>query len=713
MRLEHYIGWALVHSIWEITAVAGGLLLVRLWLKKASARYLAASVALACCPVIPVCTALWARGADAPVLQGTRTRASVPTSATGAAPFRSSAAPVSLPPVVRNEDRIEPFIPILVRMWMVGSALMALRLLGGIWAVGKMRRTGVRDVGGPWQSLTESVAARLGIRRKVVLMLSNAVEVPTTIGVLKAVVLLPASAVTRLDPAHIEALIAHELAHVSRFDYLVNIVQTVVETVLFYHPAVWWISYVVRAEREHCCDDLAVGVLGDRATYARALAGMEGLRMTGSSLAMAAAGPSLLRRIRRLAVSPRNVRTPVSVFVIGALLMVAAIAALAHPLSSKHSGVPQNHDSGMIMVAIRNAVDRKPFADVPVILTAAKSGEIVRAGTTGRDGRFRVGVPSGTYLVHLFYAQNTPRLHVRLRGGDTREYFLYAESVGPLMDTSVHVVDADGRPAANLPVSVLSVNPNYVAGLANGTPPTAPSSVVTNANGDAVVRLPARQARALSFEAYLGNQFSATKVRPTNGHAVMKLRRIALTTIEGRVVDWTGRPASGVKVDLIRLAYPPGLDRKLLTGPWYRYEEAYRYVPQVTGEDGRYRIPNLFPGYPREIALSVYGFLNGRFRIPPLAPGRTLQLPFRLPPEGVIKGVVLDQAERPVAGHRVSLDIGNREVVTDATGRFFFDHVPKGKQKVNVQLGRTGPWTEAYATTDSDAVIRVKLPGLK
>ena len=99
---------------------------------------------------------------------------------------------------------------------------------------------------------------------------------PTVIGWLKPVVLLPASALAGLTPRQLEAILAHELAHIRRHDYLVNLLQTLVETLLFYHPAVWWLSRRIRVERENCCDDLAVSLCGDPVAYAAALADLEG-----------------------------------------------------------------------------------------------------------------------------------------------------------------------------------------------------------------------------------------------------------------------------------------------------------------------------------------------------------------------------------------------------------------------------------------------------
>jgi HEAT repeat protein len=136
--------------------------------------------------------------------------------------------------------------------------------------------------------------------RPVLLLESALVRVPTVIGWLRPFILLPVGALTGLTTRQLEAIIAHELAHIRRHDYLINLLQAVVETLLFYHPAVWWVSRRIRQEREHCCDDLAVAVCGDPLIYARALLEMEQLRAAGPQLAMAANGGLLMNRIQRL-----------------------------------------------------------------------------------------------------------------------------------------------------------------------------------------------------------------------------------------------------------------------------------------------------------------------------------------------------------------------------------------------------------------------------
>ena len=153
-------------------------------------------------------------------------------------------------------------------------------------------------------------------------------SVPTAIGWLRPVVLLPASAFTGLTPRQLETILAHELAHIRRHDYLFNLLQSVAETLLFYHPAAWWVSRRVRQERELVCDDLAVAATGDALTYARALTQVERLRKSAPRLAVAADGGQLRTRVLRLVgAEPRS--RGVSSFAVGLFFAAAFFTTVA------------------------------------------------------------------------------------------------------------------------------------------------------------------------------------------------------------------------------------------------------------------------------------------------------------------------------------------------------------------------------------------------
>jgi uncharacterized protein (TIGR03435 family) len=174
------------------------------------------------------------------------------------------------------------------------------------WVVAaQIRSKLVRRAPGEWQEILGRLGARIGLSRPVGLLVSARVEAPMVAGWLRPVVLVPVGALTGLPFEQLEALLLHELAHIRRHDYLVNILQSVAEALLFYHPAVWWVSGHIRTERELCCDDVAVEVSGDPLTYARALAHLESCRPAHLSAVVAANGGSLADRIARLLGQPR------------------------------------------------------------------------------------------------------------------------------------------------------------------------------------------------------------------------------------------------------------------------------------------------------------------------------------------------------------------------------------------------------------------------
>src|SRR6185369_7883872 len=199
----------------------------------------------------------------------------------------------------------------------------------------------------PWLAMARRLSVALSVRHAVRLLESTAVQVPAVVGLVRPVILLPANTLTGLLPGQLEMILAHELAHIRRHDFLVNLLQAAVETLLFYHPAVWWISRQVRIERENCCDDLAVGVCGDPLQYARALTRLEELRGETLALAVSARGGLLLHRIRRVVGGPAPSSGPVRGVTALALLLGLALAfagpsltAIARPQVAEKTQFP-------------------------------------------------------------------------------------------------------------------------------------------------------------------------------------------------------------------------------------------------------------------------------------------------------------------------------------------------------------------------------------
>ncbi|HEV2864041.1 MAG TPA: M56 family metallopeptidase [Pyrinomonadaceae bacterium] len=344
------VGWALVHSLWQ-----GALVALLYWCFAASKRdaparirYAGACAALLLMLALPAATAglLALRHSEAAPAGGfgasqpersdaARERGRVKGNgvvplapAPRAAEERAADSPVSLREWAG--ERFAPLAPWLAVAWALGVLGAGLRFVGGWLLVLRLRR-GARPLAQEYQHSLARLSSRLGVRRAVRICQSALVEVPTAVGHLRPLIIIPASALLGLPPRQLEAVIAHELAHIRRHDYLVNLLQTAVETLLFYHPAAWWVSQRVRAEREHACDDAAVECVGDVLLYARSLAELEQLRhrrQATAALALAANGGSLMQRIQRLvkANGPAPSRSPLVALTLLAVLACGAVA---------------------------------------------------------------------------------------------------------------------------------------------------------------------------------------------------------------------------------------------------------------------------------------------------------------------------------------------------------------------------------------------------
>ena len=300
--LQQALSQALLHFIWQGALVAIALWLVLTLLRNSSpnARYVAGCGAMALLAVLPVITAALLYTpltAEKDVLIPT-----APTILTGITELAGVASPQADSPLVSLKPWVLP-------AWMLGVALFALRLMWSWSHTRKLATTGTA----PEESLLSTVsgvARHLAVARAVRVLMSPIADVPSVVGWLRPVLLLPVASLAGLTPQQLEAVLAHELAHIRRHDYLVNVFQNLVEALLFYHPAVWWTSARIRYERELCCDDLAVEVCGDPVCYARALTLLEKERVVRPSLAMGSAGGPLLHRIRRILMADRREYNP-------------------------------------------------------------------------------------------------------------------------------------------------------------------------------------------------------------------------------------------------------------------------------------------------------------------------------------------------------------------------------------------------------------------
>jgi TonB family protein len=239
-----------------------------------------------------------------------------------------------------RHSSLAPLVPWLTPLWITGVSLIYLRRVAGGIAVQGLRRRGICSAPEHWQMRLNQLGAQLRVSRPIQLLESALAEAPAVLGHFRPLILVPAGLLAGLPPAQMEAILLHELAHIRRHDYLLNVLQRLAEGLFFYHPCIWWISRVMRVERENCCDDLALSISGDAHEYAGALAALEQHRQAVAEPAVAATGGNMVKRIRRV-LYPAKSNTPWVSFLAAALLILAAAAALAaRPPQSLEPGSP-------------------------------------------------------------------------------------------------------------------------------------------------------------------------------------------------------------------------------------------------------------------------------------------------------------------------------------------------------------------------------------
>ena len=361
------LGWVLLYFVWQGLLIGGAAAVGLRLLRDAGPRWRYALCALA----LLLCLGMPAAHLLALLLDG------------GPAQARASVAAL---PAWRSA--VAAWLPALVLAWSAGVALMSLRLCLGLAWVGKLRR---QAVAAPaiWQARLDALAVRLGLPSPLPLKLHEGLSGPVTLGFWRPVVLLPVALLSGMPVALVEALLAHELAHVRRWDYLVNLLQNVAEALLFFHPVVWWLSARMRAEREQVADALAAQALQDPQQLATALHALSlqagAPRQPG--LAMSARGGALLTRIRSLmapapAASGWKLAVP-ALLLAGATLLLqaqgkpavtaatiagAATAMLDLPVSAKHMLVFDDSTGQVLMAKDADAV--VPIASITKLMTA-------------------------------------------------------------------------------------------------------------------------------------------------------------------------------------------------------------------------------------------------------------------------------------------------------------------------------------------------------
>lgn len=444
----HSLGWALLHFLWQGTALAALAAGAMAACRRPSARYLAGVVTLVLMLLSPMATFVFYSQQRPTVVE---TGKSSPLAAV-AWPIakRKAAASGSMLSTYATASRDR--LPWLVEAWLLGVAFFSLRSAGGFVLLERERRKQSRVVKDRVLEICHELQDRLGIRRAIQYCECKWLQTPAVVGWFRPVVFLPASALTGLSADQLCAVIAHELAHIRRYDAFINVFQVCVETLLFYHPAVWWLNKRIRAEREHCCDETAVSVCGNAVEYARALTLMEEWR-SAPVFAMAANRGPLTERIMRVLGLKTLGAGMRGLGLAGSLLCVtAALAAGSALLGIAHPAVAQA--SFLFHAAANSYAPQQPPA-TPASAAAPKPS----AAQSANPAPAPTPAPTGSSYIDAMKAAGLPDLTIDdlialKTQGVSPEY------VRQIHDLGLHP-DADGL----VGLKVQGITPEYIKGL--------------------------------------------------------------------------------------------------------------------------------------------------------------------------------------------------------------------------------------------------------
>ena len=357
------LGWALLHFLWQGTALAALAAAAMALCRRASARYLLGVGALGLMLLAPLATFFFysqQHSGVAEIARSSPLAAAAWTTAKSEIAGRRSTQPSSITPSLDA-------LPWLVEAWLLGVAFFSLRSAGGFFLLERERRRQSSIVSPRLLEICRTLQCRLGLDRAIAYCECKWLQAPAVIGWFRPVVFLPMTALTGLSEEQLEAVIAHELAHIQRLDPFVNVFQVCVETLLFYHPAIWWLNKKIRAEREHCCDDMAVALCGNAVEYARALTLMEEWRSAPAFAMAANRGPLTERIVRVLGVKTfgagmRGIGLTGSVLCLTAALVAGnALLGMAHrQVQADSQATPKPADSSSQPPAASSTRTSKP-----------------------------------------------------------------------------------------------------------------------------------------------------------------------------------------------------------------------------------------------------------------------------------------------------------------------------------------------------------------
>ncbi|MFZ6712402.1 M56 family metallopeptidase [Undibacterium sp. TC9W] len=384
------LGWALLHFVWQGLLIAL-LLAVSLYFigsTQVRARYAVAYIALLACISLPA-SEFFLRVDAVHVSNGFNTLSEVPAYLG----FDASSAWMGFFPWV------EMHLSDMVGVWFICVAALAIRLCMGLFWISAYTHPHRSKSDSRWQSRIDQMSEKFLIRSKVIFRVVDDLNGPVTVGIVRPMILLPSAMLTGMPVDLLEMLVAHEMAHIKRHDYLLNLIQSLIEIILFYHPAVWWISRQIRNNREEIADDLAARVTGEPRRLALALSELANFQFITPQLAQAAQGGNLMSRIKRLIKPEVRTLNWKAAFLILSLvsssLTLFAHANVSSPNATKETGTAKDASTEKMLYRDDDKKgDKRPVIDFakcrPMYpkesMEKKESGTVYMSVLVGADG---------------------------------------------------------------------------------------------------------------------------------------------------------------------------------------------------------------------------------------------------------------------------------------------------------------------------------------
>jgi beta-lactamase regulating signal transducer with metallopeptidase domain len=302
------IAWTVVHSTWQILLIVLIAAIIQTSMHKgaAASRYnvlVGASFFIALCSIVTFYY-LYQEALDVFMVKDSTTLANTFSGASATVEVATGYDAGQIPWSIRIMDYVNSNILLIIGIWIIGMVLALIKLIGNLSYVLYVKNNFNFPVDEYWSSLVNKISSSLAMNKQIELLESALVRSPIVVGFFKPMILFPIGAINRLDPAEVEAILAHELAHIKRNDFIINIIVSILESIYYYHPAMWWHNSQIRREREYCCDDIAIAYTGNRFGYAKSLVAVQEMALYSPSLAMAFANNEnkneLLMRVNRL-----------------------------------------------------------------------------------------------------------------------------------------------------------------------------------------------------------------------------------------------------------------------------------------------------------------------------------------------------------------------------------------------------------------------------